>query len=80
VSLNHPRITCAVCRKEVERVVVELLDYDAVVRLRVWCHGDTDKMQITGFDLARMGGKAIDDMVAAGGIAFSGAVTKELVR
>jgi hypothetical protein len=76
--MDHPHIACAVCLKRVERVVVERLDFDDAVHVTVWCHGDTDKMQITNADLARMGRKAIDDMVAAGGTAFNGTATKEI--
>ncbi len=66
-----PRITCALCKKEVDRIVIWESLVDEIIVVKVWCHDDTDNMQMTRAELNSIGQAGIDAMVREGGIAFT---------
>lgn len=66
-----PRVTCALCQKEVDRVVIMESFIDEIITVKVWCHGDTDNMRLTRAELNSIGQAGIDAMVRDGGVAFA---------
>lgn len=74
VGLNKgvmPQITCAICRKEVDRIVVSEVLLEGVITVKAWCHGDTDSMQMTRAELDKIGKAGIDAIARDGGVAFA---------
>lgn len=66
-----PRVTCALCQKEVDRVVIMESFIDEIITVTVWCHGDKDTMRMTRAELNSIGQAGIDAMVREGGVAFT---------
>lgn len=66
-----PRITCAICCKEVDRVTAWEDSYERLISVKAWCHGDTDVMQMTSDQLHSLGKPGIDAMMRDGGVAFA---------
>lgn len=46
-TITHPRIMCFRCKKPVERVATDVSYYSMSMRIRVFCHGETDEMELT---------------------------------
>lgn len=61
-----PPIRCAVCDRPVERVHAEISELMHCIEITVWCHGETDSMQLTQRFLA----EGEEQIMREGGIAF----------
>lgn len=50
---RFPRIRCSVCDKLVDRIEVELDRARDRQTIKVWCHGDRDRMEVSHAAMAR---------------------------
>lgn len=70
--MNHsPEIECAICGKPVDRIVSTHDQIKDVIRLKVWCHGDTDEMFFGMSDIAKLGARGFETMLSRGCVAFT---------
>lgn len=65
--ITFPTILCFRCKKPVERIATDVCDYRMVIKIRVYCHGETDEMELTRQFQAELDG----DITRETGIAFA---------
>ncbi len=66
VPITFPTILCFHCKKPVERITTDVCEYRMVIKIRVYCHGETDEMELTRQLQAELDG----DITRETGIAF----------
>ncbi|WP_159953158.1 hypothetical protein [Rhizobium sp. 18065] len=72
-----PVIRCAMCHKPVDRIFVDHNEHMMVIDITVWCHGDTDKMQLTQKFMAEIGREGEQQIFTRGGVAFQSKLLTE---
>jgi hypothetical protein len=69
-TIRLPPIRCAICDKLVDSAQFYADPFMSAVRIRVWCHGETDTMALTQKFMVEIGPEAYENLVREGGTAF----------
>lgn len=69
--MNPERITCNKCQKPVERTEWFTDPKDCSRVLRVFCHGETDEMRLTGMNFMDMMPDMVREIETGNGEAFA---------
>lgn len=63
------KVRCAKCDKRVDHAAMESNDYGNRIRVKVWCHGDSDTMELAYTDIEDP--DVLKQMMAQEGVAFA---------
>jgi len=69
--IGVPKITCAVCSKPVDRILVYRDLYCRLTAIRVFCHGEEDDMELTDEFVSEIGPRELAQLQQTGGLAFT---------